>query len=244
MIVLDANGGWEVLFQRNHALLAGALALELAACYRPKAWIETLAAVIQHDDAQASFTEETHIDRNGMPLDFRNFGENLLQAERVVYEAQFKSKYMMLLVSMHAHALRAPKKVKSPELKAYLARQEALQKELLAHLHITSDEIQEAYLFLRWCDECSLILCENRLNAESIRIETGQLTGLPKQHIHRAADGCVYMEPWCFAHDSFQVTAEYYTLPSRSPFASSVDLQHALLGIKPATRTWHFRKGP
>lgn len=243
MIIIETKSGREVIFQRNHALVAGALGVELAQQFRPKAWIETIAAVIEHDDAQADFTEETHIDRWGAPLDFRNYGENLLQAERIVYETQFKSKYMMLLVSMHAHALRSPKKVKSTDLKAYLKRQEALQIEIRNHLAISEKEAQEAYLFLRWCDECSLILCENRLEPTPFQIQTGQLPGVDSQYIYQdEKSGMVHMDPWCFQKDSFEVSAEIYTLPDKAPFDSSSALKEALLSKMPTTRTWTFQK--
>lgn len=211
MIVIETEKGREVIFQRNHALLAGALAVELAPQYRPKAWIETLTAVLEHDDGQPGFTEETHIDRDGGLLGFRNFGENLLQAERVVQEAYYKSKYVMLLVSMHAHALRSPKEVKSPELKEYLARQEALQKTLKSQLKISDAEAQEAYLFLRWCDECSLVLCENRLEREPFQLQTGFLPGIEAHYISKDRESqLVRMEPWCFQSNSFRVSAEIY----------------------------------
>ncbi len=243
MIVNDKSDRWEIFFQRNHALLAGSLGSEVADSFRPNRWIETLAAVITHDDAQAGFTEETHIDQAGAPLNFRNFGENLLQAERVVMEAQYRSKFVTLLVSMHAHGLRDPKKEKSPQLEEYLSRQEFLQTQLRQHLHISKNEATEAYQFLRWCDECSLILCEGRLTTEPTPIMFGNLHGVHEQHVFlNEKTGFVHMEPWCFYKDRFDISAEFYVISPKNPFSSSVALGNTLLSQMPLIKIWTFHK--
>jgi len=243
MIVRDKSDRWEILFQRNHALVAGALGIEIAPQFRPGQWIETIAAVLSHDDAQAGFTEESHIDKKGAPMNFRDFGENMLQAEQVVREAQYRSKFVTLMVSMHAYGLREPKKEKSPQMEEYLSRQEFLQTHLRAHLNLSVEESQAAFQFLLWCDECSLILCEGRLKSEPTHIQFGNLPGVKKQHIHQDDQtGFVQMKPWCFLRDSFEVKAEYYTIHPKQPFASSAALGENLLSQMPSTSSWIFHK--
>mgnify|MGYP000754117155 CR=1 FL=1 len=61
MIVNAVEKGWEIIYHRGHALLAAELAAHWRAADRPERWIETLAAIMQHDDMEREREAEDHL---------------------------------------------------------------------------------------------------------------------------------------------------------------------------------------
>ena len=58
MIVRKSSEGFHIIYQAAHGLLAGKIAQELKHKFRPPYWLETLVAVIEHDDQQLNFEEK------------------------------------------------------------------------------------------------------------------------------------------------------------------------------------------
>ncbi len=240
MIVNSLENGWEIIFQRNHALLAGAIANEIQHKYRPPYWAETLSAIFEHDDGQTDWNEGSHITAAGRPLDFTMFELDLKQAQRVVKEARHKSRWITLLVSMHTTSLYSPLKNKSAELKQFLKEQTQLQKWLRHAFSLNKQEAERYYRFLRWCDECSLILCQNRLLNNQQKIEIGNLSNEKPNFIALAGDQVVQVTPWCFQAPSFKVSAEVYKIKTLI-FPSSEALKKEIEATEPEIRTWEFK---
>ncbi len=241
MIVNSLENGWEIIFQRNHALLAGAIAQEIQHKYRPPYWIEMLSAILEHDDGQTDWNENSHITDAGRPLDFTLFELNLAQAERVVKEAKHKSRWITLLVSMHVTALYGNLQNKSVELERFLKDQVQLQKELRRSFSVKKETMENYYSFLRWCDECSLILCQNRLRNIEQKMEIGSLYNEKTNYIQHLGDHIVQVTPWCFESNNFKVSAEVYRL-EKLKFASTKELKSNIEATQPDIRCWEFRK--
>ena len=243
MIVNAQENGWEIIFQRNHALLAGAIACEIHPDFRPPHWVETLSAIIEHDDGQTDWSEHPHISDTGRPIDFTMYEFDIEQAKRVINEAKYKSQWITLLVSMHVTSLYTPVASKSAELRQLLKDQVQLQKQLLKTFSLKEEEMNTYYRFLRWCDECSLILCQNRLTNKMQKIEIGSLHGKKTNFIQRTKEDTVQVAPWCFTSGSFKVSAEVYKI-NQLTFASSQELKKMIEGVQPEIRYWEFQKPP
>src|SRR5687768_13020822 len=104
MIVNQRNDGWEVIFQRSHALLAAELAGYWREEYRPPLWIPTLAAIIQHDNQeQYDWDNTAHLTDTGAPLDFTlstaPIPVDKLNAKLTFMEQQ--DRWVALMISRH-----------------------------------------------------------------------------------------------------------------------------------------------
>lgn len=241
MIVNAKENGWEIIFQRNHALLAGEIACEIHPDFRPPHWVETLSAIIEHDDGQTDWSEHPHISDTGRPLDFTMHKLDIEQAKRVINEAKHKSQWITLLVSMHVTSLYTPIPNKSAELRQLLKDQVQLQKQLIKTFSLKKEEIKKYYSFLRWCDECSLILCQNRLINKMQKIEIGSLKSKKPNFIHRTQENIIQVALWCFTPGSFKVSAEVYKI-NQLTFASSQELKKMIDSVQPEIRYWEFQK--
>jgi hypothetical protein len=58
MIVKKSSEGLHIIWQSTHGLLAGKIAEQLKIKLRPKLWLETLVAIVEHDDQQLDFDEK------------------------------------------------------------------------------------------------------------------------------------------------------------------------------------------
>ncbi len=109
MIVRQTKDGWVIFSHSSHGLLAGQIAYELADDFRSKNWVDTLTAIIEHDDRQLDFTEKNYLTKTGMPCDFllenRTVSEIIKRSERLLYQAECKSTWVALLIIHHIRYL-------------------------------------------------------------------------------------------------------------------------------------------
>ena len=63
MIVNQVEQGWDIVFQRAHAILAAQIALGWKVSERPEPWTELVAAIADHDDGQARRRRAGRADR-------------------------------------------------------------------------------------------------------------------------------------------------------------------------------------
>src|SRR5437763_1680731 len=101
MIVKQQPLGWEIIFQRAHAILAAQISYHWKQNYRPRRWVETLIAIAGHDDAQLDFIGKQHLTKTGTPLDFTMKEINIHQPYRNSEYAWQKSRWIGLLNSLH-----------------------------------------------------------------------------------------------------------------------------------------------
>jgi hypothetical protein len=242
MIVRERPSGVSIIFQRNHALLAGELAMAIHENYRPPRWTETLTAIVEHDDGQRDWQYKNHLSEEGRPLDFTEYSYDLQQAKRVVTEASHKSQWITMMVSMHVSALYSEVENQSPALRQFLEEQKNLQAKLGKRLQLGEDRRWHYYQFLRWCDECSLILCQGRYEKNQGKVKIGKLgVGLPLSHLYHYQTGEMSVEPWCFARDEFEVTAEIFSLKQKT-FNSDQELKKKIEETVPEQRVWTFKR--
>ncbi|UII20161.1 DUF3891 family protein [Fulvivirga ligni] len=238
MIVNRKKHGWDIIFQRNHALLAGLVANEVQPAFRPPRWIETLCAILEHDDGQKDWNISTRLSEQGEPLDFTAYDCDLSQAKEVVKESFYKSRWINLLVSMHTSSLYSSVQDKSEDLKRFLTEQEDIQKKIKAELNLSEEQAKDYYSFLRWCDEFSLKLCRSDW-------ERGDHLSLPSLadkncNLIIAKNGDLTLEPWIFKEKEITVFAEVYELKKES-FSSDEELKVAIEKTEPIRREWKIR---
>nr|MDQ3395231.1 DUF3891 family protein [Bacteroidota bacterium] len=161
MIVNATSTGWEVIYQRAHGLLAVQIAQYWRADQRPERWIETLAAITEHDDGQEPLHGRHHLTEAGAPKDFTLQDFDLLHAQTVTKTAEYKSRWVALLISMHMSFLYESLRGKEMEIDKFLDLQLNNQKKWLKELKVTLKESKQAYNLLQWCDRCSLLLSKN-----------------------------------------------------------------------------------
>lgn len=242
MIVRKIYQGYEIIFQRNHALLAGALARELKGALRPPHWTETLSAILEHDDGQTDWSDAEWITDEGHPIDFSERGFDLAQAQRVTNESSYKSTWVQLLISMHATSLCQASENQTPEMLQFVTEQKDIQRKLRKLHSLRKTEVEGYYRFLRWCDECSLILCKGAIDQNKRRPMTiGEITSRTTVQMARTSDGFLTITPWCFHNEFFTVSAELFRM-KQTCFQSTEELKNHIANTRPTTKTWTFKK--
>jgi hypothetical protein len=241
MIVNSSPEGWEIIFQRAHGLLAVQLAHQWRIDQRPKCWIETLAAITEHDDGQEPFKGHQHLTPAGAPKDFTFQEFSLPQAKSVSETARFKSRWVALLISKHMSFLYEGKRGSDKELDKFLDLQIIRQKDWLADLKITKKEANSAYNLLQWCDRCSLILCKNQVPDDEKSLEIYKGPDNLNYFIKSKSNYNLTINPWPFQNEKFEVQVESRYLKELS-FSKDEELAQALDKAEVKVKTWIFER--
>lgn len=258
MIVNQTETGWEIIYQRAHALLAGQIAAHWQVSQRPTRWFETLAAITQHDDSGREWEDEDQLTPAGAPMDFRlGGGPALVQPREVTTNAQYQGRWVALLTSMHMSFLYEPMRDSDAEIAAFLDEQRANQERWRKELKVSKVEVNGAYAIMQWCDALSLILCQRQLptGGRAIEISAGPdgtrydaiLQESDSVKGKAATDGSkpgstqvtLTVQPWPFEDEEFSVSIEA-TYLDQLVFRSNAALQAALRAGKIAPITWTF----
>src|SRR5690349_14696750 len=101
MIVNTHEKGWEIIYQQAHALLAAEIGFAWTPEKQPLHFMQTLAAIAQHDDGQKDWTGHYALTAAGAPANFTQLPFALQQAKQVMKEARFQGRWRSLLTSMH-----------------------------------------------------------------------------------------------------------------------------------------------
>ena len=241
MIVNLTNGGWEVIYQRAHGLLATKLASHWREDERGPFWVELLAAITQHDNNQKEFRGDNYLTLVGAPADFMiASGSPLEQAQSVVDDASYAGRYVALMTSMHTTNIYAAKR-NDEGFAAFLDEQKALQQGWRRALKLSKTDAERDYAIMNWCDRLSLILCQKELPSASRRLEVAPLPGGDASFIWEREDKTVGLEPWPFGGDRFEVGVEVKLL-SQLKFESDEELRAALKAAPTEVRSWTFVK--
>ena len=240
MIVNPTPRGWSVIFQRAHGLLAVQLAHRWRADQRPARWIETLAAITEHDDGQAGFHGHAHVNAAGAPRNFAEVDFPYQQARQVSETSHYKSRWIGLLTSCHLTYLYTPKR-ELPGVADFLAEQQARQERWRRELKVKKAEVEAAYRLMRWCDQCSLILCGNQLPPGQRALEVSDGPDGTVYFIRQRADESLTVAPWPFQEEAFDVEVEHRLLEALT-FADDPALVAAIEAAPVATHRWHLRR--
>ncbi len=243
MIVKHTKQGWEIVYQYAHGLLAGQIANQLRHDLRPQLWVETLTAIVEHDDNQLDFDEKNYLTNIGTPLHFTedesDASKTLEQAKRVVETASHKSGWIALLISMHADFLYSELAKSDADFKVFLDGQHELRKELRKRYKINESQAKEYYRLLLFCDRCSLILCQEQVPSAGRSLEINQTIENKTYFIKAVDENCFTIEPWCFQDDSFTVSIERQRV-GQTKFNSNKELKKALENCTVDLKEWKF----
>lgn len=244
MIVNQRNDGWEVIFQRSHALLAAELAGYWREEFRPKLWIPTLAAIVQHDDEEHYNWDKTvHLTEAGAPLDFTlstaEIAVDKLSDKLAVMEQQ--DRWLALMISRHTSFLYEPFRGESKDLDHFLDDQKAKQKTWRKALNKSQEEIDQAYALVNWADQLSLILCKRQIPEGERGLEIGEGPDGQRHTINACADDTLNLNPWCYTKDRFTVVIETRRL-TEPMFKDEKRFKQALDAAPVIVREWTFVK--
>lgn len=241
MIVNHAEGGWNIIFQRSHALLAGKIAMQWKVTNRPEPWTDVLSAIINHDDGQHDWHHQQHLTEAGAPLDFTFQEPDMMQAKRAVANARYRSRWIALLTSMHTSALYESQRGKNPEVDDFLDEQQHYQEKLRRAVSIRKAEAETLYRFVFFCDACSLVLCKDEVPQNGKRLELAETPDQQTAYISYQEDESVSVKPWPFENPSFTVEVDVFLLKQLT-FMSDEELYEALNQADVQTKTWAFKR--
>ena len=245
MIVRKSSEGLHVVYQAAHGLLAGKIADELDYKFRPSLWLETLVAVIEHDDQQLDFTEKKYLSAHGMPMDFTDNSATtkqvLIRCERVVRQARSKSLWSAMLVSYHLDFLYGNLRDKHASAKKFLESQDGFRKECRKHFDLTIAKAESIYQILRFCDRCSLILCKDEIPLQGRKLEINNSLGEKTYMIFYNEDNTINITPWCFQKDEFKISLDEI-LVEKTQFKNQPEFRDYLYGKTPVMKEFHFKR--
>lgn len=241
MIVNPTTTGWEVIYQRAHALLAGQLASHWRVDQRPARWFETLAAITQHDDGGREWEGSNHLTEAGAPLDFRLGTFSLIQPRQVATDARYQGRWVALLISMHMSFLYETHRGEGVEVDNWLDEQLAWQKRWRSELGVSKKEAEAAYALVQFCDRLSLILCGRGLPVDERSLEVAKGVDGERHDIMQHEDGTLVITPWPFEDKRFTVQVEA-TYLDRLQFDSDDALCDALQNGRIDTLSWTFAR--
>jgi hypothetical protein len=152
--------------------------------------------------------------------------------------AQYRGRWVAMMISMHISFLSEGKRGESPELDSFLDEQLQHQKKWRHELNVTKDEAAQAYEFFQWCDRLSLILCNHVLPAGERALEIATLPDGTRYDVIEFGDG-VTVKPWPFLEKKFTVNVEA-TYLEQLKFDSNEELTQALQTAPIKTLEWTF----
>ena len=253
MIIHPTPTGWQLIYQRAHALLAGQIALQWRADQRPRRWLETLAAITQHDDAGREWEGRDLLTPAGAPKDFTMSQAGVEKPAQAVNHARYQGRYVALLQSMHVTTLYGTG-TEDDEMRAFLEEQRAAQAEWRKALGLTKAEAEACYRLLYLCDAFSLVLCQGQLPTDGRQIEIGRGPDGESYRARRlphsgASDPSaeagdiidLTVEPWPFEPDAFEIGIEATTVDGLT-FDGDAALVDAMRNGKIELLRWRLRK--
>ena len=241
MIVNQAQGGWNIIFQRSHALLAGKIAMQWKKAGRPEPWGDVLTAIIDHDDGQRDWQGQQHLTEAGAPLDFTFRELDLTQAKRTVANARYRSRWVALLTSMHTSALYERLRDDDKDVANFLDEQRHYQQKLRRNVGIRKAEAEALYRFVFFCDACSLVLCKDEAPNNGNKLELAKMPDQQTAYIFYQEGERISVDPWPFEASSFTVEVDTFELRQLS-FKSDEELYQVLDQAAVITKTWTFAR--
>ena len=247
MIVNPSERGWEVIYQRNHAMLAAALANAWGADFKvhpPRLWTETIVAVAQHDDEENFWSEDrSHLSDVGAPLDFRSEeGAVVLEKARyVTQQAKRQHRWIAALIARHHEHIYQDARKDNADLDAFLTGESKNIATWLDDLDISKETLEATYAIMRWSDRLSLILCQNQVPdmQRQLDITTGPDGEMIR--VWKGASGDLHLSEWVFHQDEIAFDVESRLLTGSS-YADGAELRQALDEAQVTLKQWRFCK--
>lgn len=241
MIVTSLNEGWEIVYQRSHALLSAQMLASWQEKYHPKRWTETLIAVAQHDDQENYWGDTRHLTDLGAPLDFtqETTESNTIKAKFVIENAERQGIWIALLISRHNHFLHH--QTDDKQMQDFLAEQEKKRRAWLGIIDISEAELERTYTMMRWADRLSLILCRRQLPERERWLEICEGPDGERHEVMQREDKTVNLRPWVLDTDEIDYSIEVRKL-KQLKFESEDAFKDAVMNAEVEHRVWTFKK--
>jgi hypothetical protein len=229
MIVRHHTNGWKIVSHYTHALLAGKFAHHLKKEFQSSHWLETLTAIINHDDVMVDFDATNYLTSVGTPRDFtmdEGYERDAIEhAKRLYKETEQKSKWIAMLIARHLNFLYGDDDTK--EMKDFLA--EVIEKcKVQRKLYsINKKKEDDLYNILRFCDRLSLIICGEEVPVTGRMLEINTSIENKTYAIKLNEDATYQISPWIFEDEEFEIDFEYKIL-DQAKFESNKELEKVL----------------
>ncbi|MGB3591430.1 MAG: DUF3891 family protein [Nonlabens sp.] len=242
MIVNSTRDGYRIITHYAHGLQAAQIAQYIKKEYRSKYWLESLCAIIEHDDEQLNFERDNNVSQAGKPLDFTLIEPNPLdileRCKRVMLHARHRSGWVALMIAQHLEFLHLDLARDDKRLKNFFNELHDLKKDIRATYKINEPQSIEYYQLVKFCDRCSLIISMQQVPSRGRKVEiNNSIDG--QTYFMSSSNNAINVQPWIFEPDEFQITTEVYEVPNTT-FANSSELQEYLLTHQPVLQTWQF----
>lgn len=239
MICQRLEQGWEVITQRNHALLSAEMLADWRAESRPQPWSQLLNACAQHDHGWMEEHLDPLLDDGGSPLDFLSlpFEVTLEIAWRNLRNAEAQSRWCAILVSRHIEYLFRGKDDRQAQdaLTELVSQREAW----MADLDLHPSRVEELYELLCWADTFSLLLCCPPSDfTRSLELKAQGVTYKAK----RERDESCTLAPWPYRREALEFTYETRFL-SQDRFPDLEEFRRALRAAPVTQRAIILRPG-
>lgn len=245
MIVNKSVVGLHIIFHEAHGMLAGKIANEIAAEYRPINWFETLIAISEHDDRQLNFDEKDYLSEIGVPLDFTeersSVQDVMTRMQRILKSAGNKSLWVKLLISYHLEFIYSHLKADSKRIASFFTEEERSRQLILDEFKISDKKARTYYEVLRFCDRLSLILCKDEAPEAERLLEINTSINGETFFIKKTKNDELIITPWIFSATEFEVSVEERIL-RKTQFTSSKQFETSLMDCKPQPKKWVLKK--
>jgi len=240
MIVNYTEGGWEIVTQRAHGLLAAQIAQQWKYSARTKRWTELLMAIAEHDDAQIELERDNLLTPEGGPLDFKMKVFEQRHCTQTMDFALSKSRYIALLCSMHLDFVYGAECLHHAQGRAFLQEQKKLQKRWQKELGMSLAEAQRDYRLLEWCDALSLLLCQRENQPEARAVEISKGPDNRNHQLMQLTDQTLTVRPWSFESSGFEVSFETRLIPQLA--FKNAGFRSAFLKAEVVEKRWTFKR--
>lgn len=218
--------------------------MQLKKSLRPDFWEDVLTAVIEHDDHLLDFKEKNYLTDIGTPLDFtldkRSDNDAYEHAERVYRSSCQKSQVVALLVGSHLEFLYGSVAKQQPKFKEFFNQVRRDRKKQIKLIAWNKNKLEAAYDLMRFCDRCSLILCQNLIPQGGRKLEINN-TILGNDYFINEDGGNLKIGPWPFETNNFKMQYEYRIL-KESSFPDNLALEKAIRDAPVQLKEISFRK--
>jgi len=246
MLINFIESGLEVISHPAHGLLSGKIAQQIDSKYRLENWLETLVAIIEHDDEQLSPKQKNCISKIGMPLDFLNnslpIEKPLEHAKAVFDKVSLKSSWSAMLLSHHLEFLYEDAAEDSKEFKEFLTEIKQFRKVMCSLHRVTQNEVEEIYQIMVFSDRLSLILCQNEIPQLGRKLEINESIDGAKYFVSKLNNGAITVRPWIFENDNFEIFVDARLL-KEIKFKDEKHFTNTLAAAPIYLKTWKFFKG-
>ena len=244
MIVNHTDKGYDIITHYAHGLQTAQIGQYLKMDYRPKYWLSTLCAMIEHDDEQLNFENDNNVSENGIPLDFEkidvDLDDVLERCKRVMVQSRTRSQWVALIIAHHLEFLYKDLSDQNDKLGDFFVELHDLKIRFRKSYKIKAEESLKYYQLLKFCDRCSLILSKNEVPSGGRKLEINSSIDGFKYFIYNSK-GTNHIEPWPFIKDEFSIFTEVYSFEELQ-FNSSTELKKKIFTKSPLIREFKLSR--